>query len=229
VRPFRAGYSYKGADRGVLASALAEAKALLPKGRLQVQRFMDQKERRPGFGDVVFVPQDKQPFTDETTAQVRRMLPPATDPTALLSGEIEAKTFPEIATESGVSFDPNLRDVIAPVRRSDWDGRPDGTVQLDGVESNGDVDPGEITVALKKVRYQMHNCFRRLLERNPTIETERLHVRFELDASGTAVHVEAPGTPELLECVRLGVGKAHFPAPKSGPASVTATVTFRRR
>ena len=123
VRPFRAGHSYKAADRGALASALAEARSLLPKGRLQVQRFMDQKLRRPGFGDVVFVPYDKQPFTDETTAQVRRMLPPATDPTALLSSELEAKTFPEIATEPGASFDPDLRDRIAPVRAATADTR----------------------------------------------------------------------------------------------------------
>ena len=53
-------------------------------------------------------------------------------------------------------------------------------------------------------------------------------MRFALDASGTAIHVEAPGPPELEACVRFGVGKARFPAPKSGTASVAATVAFRR-
>ena len=227
VRPFRAGHSYKAADRGALASALAEARSLLPKGRLQVQRFMDQKLRRPGFGDVVFVPYDKQPFTDETTAQVRRMLPPATDPTALLSSELEAKTFPEIATEPGASFDPDLRDRVAPVRNAS-DTEIAATVQVDGIASDGDVDPGEVTGAFRRVRGLLRVCYLRALRINPTIGAVRLRVRFELDASGTAIHVEAPGPPELEACVRSGVGKARFPAPKSGTASVAATVAFRR-
>ena len=227
VRPFRAGHSYKAADRGALASALAEARSLLPKGRLQVQRFMDQKLRRPGFGDVVFVPSDKQPLTAETTAQVRRMLPPATDPTALLSSELDAKTFPEIATEPGASFDPDLRDRVAPVR-SAADTDIAATVQVDGIASDGDVDPGEVTVAFKRVRGLLRVCYLRALRINPTIEADRLYVRFELDASGTAIHVEAPGPPELEACVRLGVSRARFPVPKSGTASVAATVAFRR-
>jgi len=227
VRPFRAGHSYKAADRGALASALAEARSLLPKGRLQVQRFMDQKLRRPGFGDVVFVPSDKQPFTDETTAQVRRLLPSATDPTALVSSALEAKTFPESATEPGASFDPDLRDRIAPMR-SVADTEIAATVQVDGIASDGDVDPGEVTGAFSRVRGLLRVCYRRALRINPTIEAAKLYVRFELDASGTAIHVEAPGPPELEACVRAGVGKARFPAPKSGTASVAATVAFRR-
>ena len=100
---------------------------------------------------------------------------------------------------------------------------------MDGIESDGDVDPGEVTGAFRRVRGLLRYCYVQVLRSNPTIEYERLHVRFELDASGTAINVEAPVPRSWRQCVHLGLGRARFPAPKSGTASVAATVAFRRQ
>ena len=55
VRPFLNGARYTSSGvRSTLASAVEAA--LLPAGRLRLQRFADQKRSRVGFGDVVFVP-----------------------------------------------------------------------------------------------------------------------------------------------------------------------------
>ena len=45
-----------------------------------------------------------------------------------------------------------------------------GTVQVDGIESHGDVDPGEVTGAFRRVRYLLRNCYVQVLRSNPTIE-----------------------------------------------------------
>lgn len=65
VRPLAAGRSYGGNNREALERALGSDSKLLPAAvpsgdfPLQVQRFMDQKRSRVGFGDVVFVPAQK--------------------------------------------------------------------------------------------------------------------------------------------------------------------------
>lgn len=55
VRPFQEGLFYP-KPRENLTIALGDEAKLLPEGELVLQRFMDQKRSRVGFGDVVFVP-----------------------------------------------------------------------------------------------------------------------------------------------------------------------------
>jgi hypothetical protein len=55
VRPFQEGIFYPKA-RPNLTIALGDDAKLLPEGELVLQRFIDQKRSRVGFGDVVFVP-----------------------------------------------------------------------------------------------------------------------------------------------------------------------------
>lgn len=61
VRPFAEGIAYEKASRKKLEEALGADSKLLPQGELVVQRFMDQKRSRVGFGDVVFVPAEISP------------------------------------------------------------------------------------------------------------------------------------------------------------------------
>ena len=122
VRPFLSGSVYTSGVRSTLASAVEAA--LLPAGRLRLQRFADQKRSRIGFGDVVFVPASAddggpppealRPFAE--TLDPAHALPPAAA-TELMTGRTPASKLPVAATESGRPFDPDLRDRIAPVRR----------------------------------------------------------------------------------------------------------------
>jgi hypothetical protein len=56
VRPLAEGDPFPKNQREKLVSALGPDASVLPPGELAVQRFMDQKRSRQGFGDIVFVP-----------------------------------------------------------------------------------------------------------------------------------------------------------------------------
>jgi hypothetical protein len=121
VRPFLNGARYTSTVRSTLASAVDAA--LLPAGRLRVQRFADQKRSRVGFGDVVFVPASAEgggPPPEALGAFAETLDPahlrPPTAATDLLTGKTPASKLPLVATDAGRSFDPNLRARIAPVR-----------------------------------------------------------------------------------------------------------------
>jgi hypothetical protein len=70
VRPFAEGQSYPDASRDDLGRALGSDAKLLPQGPLEVQRFMDQKRSRVGFGDVFFVPNQKRDVDAKTRARM---------------------------------------------------------------------------------------------------------------------------------------------------------------
>ena len=65
VRPLRGGERYADARASLLNAAQAQLGPLLPEGPLQLQTFQDQKRRRDGFGDIVFVPEEAKPLTPE--------------------------------------------------------------------------------------------------------------------------------------------------------------------
>jgi hypothetical protein len=75
VRPFAEGQRFAPASRSSLESALGEERGLLPAGELVMQRFMDQKRSRRGYGDVVFVPDRPVPLDDAGRARLAPLLP----------------------------------------------------------------------------------------------------------------------------------------------------------
>ncbi len=83
-RPFGEGQRFEDAREG-LTSAMATDAALLPAGRISLQRFMDQKQQRAGWGDVVFVPEHHDP-RDPVSDQALMKLAPVLDPTLLSDG-----------------------------------------------------------------------------------------------------------------------------------------------
>lgn len=70
LRPFAEGKRYDAEARADLASAMGGDARLLPAGQLVLQRFMDQKKRRSGWGDVVFVPEKRAPLDRATDAEL---------------------------------------------------------------------------------------------------------------------------------------------------------------
>lgn len=68
-RPMAEGRRYAPATRSTLEDALDAEKGLLGAGELTVQRFMDQKTSRAGWGDVVFVP--RAPVTGDAARRAR--------------------------------------------------------------------------------------------------------------------------------------------------------------
>ena len=72
VQPFASGLSYGPSARKDLEAALASDAKLLFKGDVKVQRFMDQKRSRQGFGDVLFVPKDKTAVDEAKRERLRR-------------------------------------------------------------------------------------------------------------------------------------------------------------
>ncbi len=124
VRPFLDGSRYTSkAVRSTLASSIEAA--LLPEGQLRLQRFADQKRARVGFGDVVFVPgsaDDHGPPPEALRAFAEALDPAQAQPPAtasdLMTGRTPASKLPIVATEAGRRFDPELRDRVAPFRRS---------------------------------------------------------------------------------------------------------------
>lgn len=79
-RPMAEGRRYAPATRTTLEDALDAEKGLLGAGDLTVQRFMDQKTSRQGWGDVVFVP--RSPTTGDAAHRARlRRLVSTLDPT----------------------------------------------------------------------------------------------------------------------------------------------------
>lgn len=80
VRPFAEGRSYERQVRSDLGAALGLERSLLYEGPMIVQRFIDQKSVRTGFGDVLFVPASKPSFDDATRQRIALLLP-VLDPT----------------------------------------------------------------------------------------------------------------------------------------------------
>jgi hypothetical protein len=119
VRPLLGGDRYTSRVRPKLASAVDAS--WLPAGDLEVQRFADQKPSRVGFGDVIFVPAraDAPGQAPAALARFAAILDPAgrrpDEVAGLLSGRTPASKLPVVATAPGRSFDPDLRDKIAPI------------------------------------------------------------------------------------------------------------------
>lgn len=77
VRPFAEGRVYPDAIRTRLEEALGDDAKLLPRGQLLVQRFADQKIRRIGFGDAVFVPEAPTKLRADRLGPLMGVLDPA--------------------------------------------------------------------------------------------------------------------------------------------------------
>lgn len=84
LRPLESGASYGGFKEN-LAGALGELSSLSPDGSLFVQRFVDQKRSRAGFGDILFVPEAAGALPPERREAVRALLP-LLDPELLPKG-----------------------------------------------------------------------------------------------------------------------------------------------
>lgn len=84
LRPLEAGASY-GGYKDNLTGALGELTSLLPVSSLFVQRFVDQKRSRAGFGDILFVPEAAGALPPERREAVRALLP-LLDPELLPKG-----------------------------------------------------------------------------------------------------------------------------------------------
>jgi len=91
LRPLASGRSY-GGFRENLAGALGESTGLVFDGSLLVQRFMDQKRSRAGFGDILFVPEAAGTLGAEARSGLRALLPildpelPGRAPESLIDG-----------------------------------------------------------------------------------------------------------------------------------------------
>lgn len=84
LRPLASGASYGGFKEN-LVGALSELTPLSPDGSLFVQRFVDQKRSRAGFGDILFVPEAAGALPAERREAVRALLP-LLDPELLPKG-----------------------------------------------------------------------------------------------------------------------------------------------
>lgn len=80
VRPMASGRSYSTNAQPELKKAFGATFSLLPAGPLMIQRFIDQKRSRLGYGDVLFVP--KEPSTPNLTdmAKLYPLLDPSLGP-----------------------------------------------------------------------------------------------------------------------------------------------------
>lgn len=82
LRPFGEGQRFDDAREGLVAALSSGDVKLLPEGKLGMQRFMDQKQRRTGWGDALFVPEVRDPRDPATDAALKK-LAPILDPTLL--------------------------------------------------------------------------------------------------------------------------------------------------
>ncbi len=73
TRPMAEGQRHAPAKREKLLAALAAEKGLLGDGDQVVQRFMDQKRSRAGYGDVVFIPREARPADAARRATLKRL------------------------------------------------------------------------------------------------------------------------------------------------------------
>lgn len=77
VRPFAEGFRYEAPRREDLELALGADKPLLFAEKPMLQRFVDQKRSRSGFGDVVFVPASREALDPEKLAPLVAALEPS--------------------------------------------------------------------------------------------------------------------------------------------------------
>ena len=77
VKPLAEGQRYPRASRSALNAALGKEAQLLFEGELIVQRFMDQKRSRVGFGDVLFVPAAKKVLDAKALSPLLAILDPS--------------------------------------------------------------------------------------------------------------------------------------------------------
>lgn len=83
-RPLESGETY-GGYKANLVGALGELTSLVPDGSLFVQRFVDQKRSRAGFGDILFVPEVAGALPAARREAARALLP-LLDPELLPKG-----------------------------------------------------------------------------------------------------------------------------------------------
>lgn len=77
VRPFNEGYRYTAPRPEVLREALGSGAELLSAAKPSVQRFVDQKRSRGGFGDVVLVPSTRRAFAEGALTPLVSALDPS--------------------------------------------------------------------------------------------------------------------------------------------------------
>ncbi len=75
VRPLAEGYRYAQPARQDIVEALGDEAKWLPRGDVIVQRFMDQKVSRVGFGDVIWAPAEPGSLDDTTRKRLGPLLP----------------------------------------------------------------------------------------------------------------------------------------------------------
>ncbi|MFO0547604.1 MAG: DUF2330 domain-containing protein [Polyangiaceae bacterium] len=74
VRPMRAGVAHTTAQDGLRAIFDDELDKLLPSGELTVSTFQDQKRRRVGYGDMLFLPAKRTELSKEDKALLAPLL-----------------------------------------------------------------------------------------------------------------------------------------------------------
>jgi outer membrane biosynthesis protein TonB len=96
-----------------------------------------------------------------------------------------------------------------------------GTPRIDG----GKIDPAVLADEMKGRMRSIRACYERELRHDHGL-AGKLGVRFTIGTVGkvTSVDIDSDGvgSPALAACVRSTVGRWRFPAPKGGPAEVTA-------
>jgi hypothetical protein len=139
----------------------------------------------------------------------------------LLFGGAQASHLGREAVEPGASFNPKLRDVVAPAGPI----RPP-KVRMGETEVKGDMAPVLVQRMVRQQFGRFRMCYEAELVRNPIVEG-RVELRFQIDEQGSiqALSVRSDVPVSLRDCVKAAVSSVVFPKPP-GTVQVVYPILF---
>lgn len=131
----------------------------------------------------------------------------------------DAGALPERATDPGKSFEPGLRDRIAPAPGAATNVRQNRLVVSDPAA----LPPQVVTRILRQQYGRLRFCYQQGALKQPGLEGDVV-VAFTVDSTGAVVGAKNDNStlaePETIACMVRAVGSALFPKPGNGEMSI---------
>jgi TonB family protein len=151
---------------------------------------------------------------------------------ALLAGGEPATRLPSVVLDPGLSFDPNLRDRVAPriVVERGGSGGSGLRLRMEPPTVTGGGVPPEVVERIVRQNFGRYRlCYENGLRDNPKLEG-KVAIQFVIGKDGTVdsakVGSSTLANDAVLQCVRRGFMNLSFPEPEHGTATVTCPLVF---
>lgn len=138
---------------------------------------------------------------------------------SLLAGEAAAFLLPEVATEVGEGLDLDLREELAPRKKT--------KLALEKLQARGALDEPAARRTLDQARPRLRGCYERGHARNPMLQGKvRLELSLAADGRVMSAKLLASDVPDqgVTRCLEQRAARLGFPAADGGTSTLDVTL-----